>query len=42
MGLPKVLCLHGIGQNKIIMAKKTKLIRDKLKNKVEFGKAIIY
>ncbi|KXN71662.1 hypothetical protein CONCODRAFT_78230 [Conidiobolus coronatus NRRL 28638] len=36
MSLPKVLCLHGIGQNKTIMAKKTKFIRDKFKNKVKF------
>jgi hypothetical protein len=37
MNLPKVLCLHGFGQNKSIMAKKTKFIRDKLKNNIEFG-----
>ncbi|KXN71663.1 hypothetical protein CONCODRAFT_5648 [Conidiobolus coronatus NRRL 28638] len=36
MGLPKILCLHGFGQNKTIMAKKTKFISDKFKNKAEF------
>jgi hypothetical protein len=40
--LPKLLCLHGYGQNKSIMIKKSQLIREKLKNQVEFGKVKIY
>ncbi|KXN71657.1 hypothetical protein CONCODRAFT_5642, partial [Conidiobolus coronatus NRRL 28638] len=32
--LPKLLCLHGYGQNKSIMIKKSQLIREKLKIKL--------
>jgi hypothetical protein len=37
MSLPKVLCLHGFGQNASIMSKKTQQIRELLSDRVEFG-----
>jgi predicted esterase len=34
--LPKILCLHGYGQNSTIFAKKTGYLRPYLKNQLEF------
>ncbi|KXN71659.1 hypothetical protein CONCODRAFT_84566 [Conidiobolus coronatus NRRL 28638] len=36
MSLPKILCLHGFGQNASIMSKKTQQIRELLSDRVEF------